>query len=75
MTRRWESLRFASAISGLSHASRRIVSLFVAALREVFDESAYSRYLQRNSLTPSRRSYAEFLGENEQAKARRPRCC
>jgi hypothetical protein len=72
---RGKSFRFASAIGRLSQLSRGSVSLFVAALREVFDESAYARFLQRNALSPSRRSYAEFLNENEQGKARRPRCC
>jgi hypothetical protein len=49
--------------------------IFLAALREIFDESAYARYLARNSRTPSRSAYAEFLREHELAKARRPRCC
>jgi len=51
------------------------LSLFTAALREVFDESAYSRFLSRNQLTSSRRAYAAFLVESDHAKARRPRCC
>jgi hypothetical protein len=46
-----------------------------AILREIFDESAYSRFLARHQLTPSRDSYAAFWSEYERAKARRPRCC
>ena len=51
------------------------VRLLVAAVREIFDESAYSRFLKRERTERSRESYAEFLRENEIAKARRPRCC
>jgi hypothetical protein len=49
--------------------------LFLAALREIFDESAYARYLERSRLAASREAYAAFLREHELAKARRPRCC
>ena len=54
---------------------RRLVALIAATLREVFDESAYSRFLARNRLMSSRESYAAFRSENDQLKARRPRCC
>lgn len=46
-----------------------------AILREIFDESAYSRFLARHQLSPSRDSYAAFWSEHEHGKARRPRCC
>jgi hypothetical protein len=49
--------------------------LLMAALHEIFDEAAYSRFLKRTRTERSRESYAEFLRENEMAKARRPRCC
>jgi hypothetical protein len=44
-------------------------------LREIFDESAYQRFLDRSRLQSSPNAYAIFLQENEQAKSRRPRCC
>jgi hypothetical protein len=44
-------------------------------LREIFDESAYERFLQLHRSEISRESYAEFLREHELAKVRRPRCC
>jgi hypothetical protein len=50
-------------------------AIFTAALREIFDESAYARFLARNRLSTSRGAYAEFLREHEVAKVRRPRCC
>jgi hypothetical protein len=54
---------------------RRAAQIFVATLREIFDESGYTRFLERKGLNSSREAYAAFLGENEAAKARRPRCC
>ncbi len=50
-------------------------ALFWAALREIFDESAYSRFLRCHQLPPSRASYAAFLREHAVRNARRPRCC
>jgi hypothetical protein len=50
-------------------------SLVGATLREIFDESAYARFLARNRLGSSPRTYSEFLREQEVVKARRPRCC
>lgn len=49
--------------------------LFRAVLGEIFDESAYARFIARNRLVRSRASYAAFLREHELIKARRPRCC
>jgi hypothetical protein len=51
------------------------ISLLVSALREIFDESAYARFLTRKQITSSREAYAAFCRESEVAKARRPRCC
>jgi hypothetical protein len=58
-----------------SNRFTRALALLLAALREIFDESAYSRFLERTQLTPSRQAYAAFCKEFEVAKARRPRCC
>jgi hypothetical protein len=44
-------------------------------LLEIFDESAYARFLQRRQLVSSPQAYAEFLVENEARAQRRPRCC
>ena len=46
-----------------------------AVLREVFDESAYERFLQRTRMTRSVKSYRAFQIERELAMASRPRCC
>jgi hypothetical protein len=54
---------------------RNLASVVVAILREIFDESAYQRFLARHSLASSATAYARFLREGEQARARRPRCC
>jgi hypothetical protein len=52
-----------------------LCGLIVAVLREIFDESAYQRFLDRSHLQSSASAYAIFLRENEQAKSRRPGCC
>jgi hypothetical protein len=54
---------------------RRLFATLFAMLREVFDESAYQRFLLREKVAPSVASYAAFLAEYETVKARRPRCC
>jgi len=53
----------------------RVLSLILRTLREVFDESAYARFLERKGLANSRVAYAEFWRERETMKARTPRCC
>jgi hypothetical protein len=59
----------------LSQLLRRFCATAVAALREIFDEAAYARFLQRTGIKPSRTSYAAFRREFEEAKMRRPMCC
>jgi hypothetical protein len=54
---------------------RHTLALMVSTLREIFDESAYDRFLHRSQLAPSRGAYAAFRKEYEASKARRPRCC
>ena len=51
------------------------VALFVSCLREIFDESAYMRFLSRRRMSSSPETYAEFCREQAGARARRPRCC
>jgi hypothetical protein len=48
---------------------------FIAALQEIFDETAYARFLTRAKMAPSRQSYAAFRLEFEEPKMRRPKCC
>ena len=55
--------------------ARAAASLIRAALREIFDESAYERYLQRSRSEASVASYREFLRERAITIASRPRCC
>jgi hypothetical protein len=53
----------------------RVLRTVWAALREIFDESAYERFLQLRGLPRSRDSYALFQLERRAAQERRPRCC
>ena len=46
-----------------------------AALRELFDEAAYARFLERTAQPSSRAAYAGFLRERAASHERRPRCC
>jgi hypothetical protein len=54
---------------------QRCLGVIIAALREIFDETAYSRFLQRAGLPPSSSSYAAFQQEHALAKARHTKCC
>jgi hypothetical protein len=57
---------------------KKIVSswrTFMAALREIFDEAAYSRFLVRAGMASSTAAYAAFRREFDEAKVRRPKCC
>jgi hypothetical protein len=49
--------------------------LLLCTLREIFDESAYSRFLARHGTNSCPRAYAAFLREQEGIRARRPKCC
>jgi hypothetical protein len=68
----------ATARSIIAKSVRAIAVFFeviAAVLREVFDESAYRRFLLRGNLAASAASYAAFWAEQEKSRARRPRCC
>ena len=54
---------------------KQVLTTALAVLREIFDESAYARYLEKNELRSSPEAYAGFLREYELVKARRQRCC
>jgi hypothetical protein len=61
--------------TGFAPVLVRAVALLLSALREIFDESAYDRFLHRSRVPSSRKAYAAFRQEYEASKARRPRCC
>ena len=53
----------------------RVLAVVGSILREIFDESAYARFLERNKMESSREAYVSFLRESEALRARRARCC
>jgi hypothetical protein len=53
----------------------KATQIILAALREIFDESAYERFLSRTQTASSPVAYAAFRREFEESKARRPKCC
>jgi len=61
--------------SAIAERLMRAGTLLRAALREIFEESAYARFLARHRIPNSQEAYAEFLRECESLKARRARCC
>jgi hypothetical protein len=50
-------------------------SVLIATLREIFEESAYMRFLSKRGLGVSQASYAAFQRDQEGIKARRAKCC
>jgi hypothetical protein len=56
-------------------AFRQALKMLLAALREIFDEAAYNRFLVRHELAPGTETYSDFCREHQQDKVRRPRCC
>jgi hypothetical protein len=59
----------------LTKQLKSCAQVLLAALREIFDESAYARFLSQRQLASSRAAYAAFRQEYEVTKMRRPRCC
>lgn len=49
--------------------------ILLDTLREIFDESAYARFLQRTQMQSSPAAYASFCREREASQQRRPKCC
>lgn len=52
-----------------------VIRILWAALREIFDEAAYSRFLQRANLSSSPAAYAAFCRDRDAARSRHARCC
>jgi hypothetical protein len=44
-------------------------------LREIFDEAAYARFLQRHGRASSSEAYAAFRRQFDEVKLRHPKCC
>ena len=71
------------AASGGFHETKLSISrwlcsgwcLLRATLREIFDESAYDRFLLRTQRQHSVESYRAFMIERDTAAATKPRCC
>jgi hypothetical protein len=59
----------------MKNSFRVFLQTVLAMLREIFDESAYARFLVKRGMVSSRIAYAEFLQETEHSRARRARCC
>lgn len=60
---------------GVSDWLKRTGTVLLSVFREIFDESAYQRFLSRTQMTSSRQAYSAFRAEHDALKACRPRCC
>jgi hypothetical protein len=49
--------------------------LAAAVLREIFDESAYERFLAQHSLPSTAAAYSQFCCEREAIKVGPTKCC
>jgi hypothetical protein len=49
--------------------------ILCATLNEIFDESAYDRFLLQKRIPRSAESYRAFMQEKEAGIAQRPKCC
>jgi hypothetical protein len=54
---------------------RHALHILMCALREIFDESAYARFLERTRLVSSPDAYAAFCKDRESTKSRQTKCC
>jgi len=54
---------------------KQALRILIAALREIFDEAAYVRFLERTKAESSPCAYAAFWRERESAGARKIKCC
>ncbi len=54
---------------------RHVLGIIRATMGEIFEESAYDRFLDRHGVKSSREAYAQFLRESEGSRGRRVRCC
>lgn len=57
--------------TAIASAARMLIS----ALREILDENAYARFLERAKMQSSREAYAAFCREREVMKSHTHRCC
>jgi hypothetical protein len=53
----------------------KAIRTLLAALREIFDESAYDRFLLRTNAGRSIASYRAFSRERDVSMQKKPRCC
>jgi hypothetical protein len=60
--------------SGLALIGKAI-RMLLDTIREIFDESAYDRFLLRTNASRSIVSYREFTRERDAAVLQKPRCC
>lgn len=71
ITRDYQITRSPSGLAVLRNAGR----ILRATFREIFDESAYDRFLTRTRAPRTTASYRQFTQECDAAIPKKPRCC
>ena len=54
---------------------KNAVHVMLCMLREIFDEAAYTRFLQRTDKESCAEAYAAFWREKDSETSRRMKCC
>ena len=54
---------------------KRLGSFILSLLRELADENAYRRYLERRGCSPSGEEWRKFADQRLRAKYSRAKCC
>ena len=54
---------------------KKLILIVRGVLREIFDESAYDRFLLRTNAGRSIASYRDFTRERDASMLKKPRCC
>jgi hypothetical protein len=64
---------FSGGLFWLGQRVKAVAAVAHDALREIFDEAAYARFLQRHQCASTPQAYAHFMEERDPAS--KPRCC
>jgi hypothetical protein len=64
-----------SAWASAAATINKVMQTIRATLREIFDESAYDRFLLCTHASRSIASYRAFTRERDAAMLKKPRCC
>ena len=53
----------------------QVAQIFLAMVREIFDEASYARFLRQEQMESSPQAYSAFWRDRERGYSCRPKCC